>query len=507
MLRERLLKRDETFLKLVEDVIFQNPANPYAVMFRLAGCSHGDLAAAIRRNGLNATLDRLRREGVYLTHEEFKGRQRIVRGGREIPGTTDSFLNPYVRGILETSSSGSSGQPVRSPRSLESRIHGWTYQMAHAKEFGWGGGEMILLRPILPYHIGLMLAIHARRLGTPMDRWFSEGSGLPTFSQYQWLTRGMLLWANLMGAQAVFPEFLPPNDFLPVARHVARRRAEGRRCFVQGSASHLVRVADAALQQGLDISGTTFLSGGEALTPGKIGVFERARARAYAHYAIGELGRVGVSCRHCVGNRVHLLEDSVAVIPCRRASPYDEAVEVNSLFFTSLAAHAARVLINVEMDDEGELLPAACDCVFSRIGYKTLITNINSFGKVSPQGMTFHAAELQRLLEEQMPARLGGGPGDYQLVEFEAGSAQTQLRLYVSPRTGLTDKARAASVFMELMRPRWGGALATRAWDHSGGIDVVVAEPYVTRSGKVHAVRLLHSTSVQPCEARGAGSA
>jgi hypothetical protein len=41
----------------------------------------------------------------------------------------------------------------------------------------------------------------------------------------------------------------------------------------------LVRVAGAALNKSLDISGTLFLSGGEALTPGKLDVFEAVGAR------------------------------------------------------------------------------------------------------------------------------------------------------------------------------------------------------------------------------------
>ena len=43
-----------------------------------------------------------------------------------------------------------------------------------------------------------------------------------------------------------------------------------------------------------------------------------------------------------------------------------------------------------------------------------------------------------------MPARLGGGPGDYQLVERE-GAAQTQLTLRVSPRVGVSFPRRLRS--------------------------------------------------------------
>jgi hypothetical protein len=192
---------------------------------------------------------------------------------------------------------------------------------------------------------------------------------------------------------------------------------------------------------------------------------------------------------------MHLMQDSLAAIEVRRTSPYDDTVEVNSLHFTTLNPHATTVLINVEMDDEGFLSEAKCNCLYSRLGLKTIVSNVNSFGKVSPMGMTFHASELQHILDELLPQRFGGGPGDYQIVECEAPNAQTRLVLYVSPRVGLKETELAGRLFLEWMRPRWGGALATRAWDHAGGIKVVIAPPFRTDRGKVHPVRLLASTS------------
>ena len=153
----------------------------------------------------------------------------------------------------------------------------------------------------------------------------------------------------------------------------------------------------------------------------------------------------------------------------------------------------SNILVNIEVDDEGCVEPATCDSVFSRLGLTTLVGQVSSFGKVSPQGMTFHGTDLVYVLEEALPARLGGGPGDYQLVEREGASRQTEMRLHVSPRIGVTDARLVRETFLDLMRSQWGGALATRLWINAGAVEVAFAEPIATQTGKVHAVRLLNA--------------
>src|SRR5258706_7627105 len=83
--REKLLNRERSFLDVAQRVIFRTAEHPFHRMFRLAGCEFGDLAAGVRRDGLERTLLRLRQEGVYLSHDEWKGKVPIVRSGEEIP--------------------------------------------------------------------------------------------------------------------------------------------------------------------------------------------------------------------------------------------------------------------------------------------------------------------------------------------------------------------------------------------------------------------------------------
>ena len=116
--------------------------------------------------------------------------------------------------------------------------------------------------------------------------------------------------------------------------------------------------------------------------------------------------------------------------------------------------------------------------------------------------MTFHGTNLVHVLEEVLPAKVGGKLGDYQLVECEGPRNATMLRLYISPRANVTDVDRVREVFLSQIRGEWGGALATRVWAHSGAVEAIVAEPYATRTGKIHPIRLLGAFSTDALDAR-----
>jgi hypothetical protein len=92
---------------------------------------------------------------------------------------------------------------------------------------------------------------------------------------------------------------------------------------------------------------------------------------------------------------------------------------------------------------------------------------------------------------------LGGGPGDYQLVEHE-GATQTQLTLRVSPRVGISSPEKARECFLKEIRRFYGGTLAARMWSHAEGVEVAIAEPLATLTGKVLPLHLLGSGVERP---------
>jgi hypothetical protein len=481
-----LQNRDAAFLDTLRRVVFDNPAHPYREMFRLAKCSHEDVAKLVQSDSLEAALIQIRAAGVYLSHDEFKGNAPIVRDGREIHASTNSFRNPMVKGTMRHVTSGSRGKPTPSYRSPEFMLHQEALHEIVVREFGLEQRAQVVLRPTLPSALGLQdCAIIARR-GHRLEAWYSSGQG----GMYVPATAALVLMARSVGCRIPFPTVLPENDFSSAAEQVARLCKEGVPCLVSGPASPAVRLAAAALDGGLDISGTLFLISGESLTDAKRLVIEQAGAEPYARYGVSEMGFIGHGCRRMTkGDCVHLYSNALAAITHRRPAPLTD-IEVDSLLYTTLLPSAPLVLINFEVNDSGVLEKADCDCEFSRVGFHWRIRDIFSFGKMTGHGMTMMGTELVRLLEDVLPARLGGRPGDFQLIEYE-GSTQTTIELRVSPRVRGSSPEKIRECFLSEIRLLSGGSLAGRAWQHADALEVVLAEPVVTASGKINPLHLL----------------
>jgi hypothetical protein len=73
---EQALDRCEESLRdLARPRSYENPSSPYLKLLRVAGCEFADLRETIHRHGLGRTLERLAREGGYLTSDEYKGKK------------------------------------------------------------------------------------------------------------------------------------------------------------------------------------------------------------------------------------------------------------------------------------------------------------------------------------------------------------------------------------------------------------------------------------------------
>ncbi|MBK9168990.1 MAG: hypothetical protein IPM24_16175 [Bryobacterales bacterium] len=494
-LRSQLANREASWLATVRLGVFARPESPFARMFALAGIGYPDLAGAVERDGLEAALEQVRQAGVYLTHEEYKGHVPIVRSGREIAADQASFANPAAGGGIASVSSGSSGTSVSVRKPVEARLHKHVYAWLEMREFGLDSSAMTVLKPILPASSGLTGCIRALRMGCRVERWFAPGGRAGDSVHYRALTSALVTQARLSGVRIPYPEHLAPNDFLQPARWLAKRRSEGERCAVRAFVSPAVRTVQAALDAGLDIRGTRFLVGGEALTEAKRRLIESAGCEVFPRYVISEIGAIGYACsRMRAGNSVHLCHDSVAVVGWRRLAPLSQ-VEVNALLFTPLLPSAPQILINVEMGDAGSLIhDAHCDCAFAQAGLPRRIEHIASYSKLTGLGVTLTGTEVVPILESILPAQCGGGPADYQLVERE-GRGQTELTLRVSPRVPEPDLNRVRQVFLRALEERYGGALASRVWRHAGAFHTVRAEPETTPAGKVLSLHLLKGSA------------
>jgi hypothetical protein len=295
--------------------------------------------------------------------------------------------------------------------------------------------------------------------------------------------------ARLLGRRIPSITYLPRDDYSPVGRWIQHVKRKGRQVFLRGRPSTATRVCSAARDAGMDIAGTIFLTQGEALTDSKREIIESMGATAYSRYVLTELGIVGNGCRQMKDDSVHVFGDSAAVIVNRRLTDHADG-EVNAQLLTTVHPLAARVFINVDTEDAGVIGDAACECAFARIGLRTVLRKVHSFGKITGHGITLPGHLLMAILERRLPARFGGDPGDYQIVERQ-GRTQVECRLRVSPRVGLADVGSVRAFFLNEVAGVYGGSLSTRTWEQTGSFDVEVAEPLRTQSGKVLPMHLV----------------
>ena len=483
--------RGGNFLAIAKNVL-ANPRNPYSQLFEIAGCTLADLETGVKRDGLEATLNALLNEGVYLTLDEFRCNTEIVRGGKHIPATMQDWDTSAKGGAGEAYSSGSSsGKSLRTRYGIEYAKFGQLGGQLMMDEFGGPDGLGIIVAPILPAG-GIGTCIAAARIGYQVERWFSLGSSgrnLHNF-YYKAITAALVRRLRLAGAKIPLPSYLEQGDFSPVAEFIARRKREGVRSSAMGMVSSISRIAAAAIDLGLDIRGTTALVTGESLTDAKRELIEAAGIEVFPMYATSEFGGIGMPCRQMItGNRVHVSVDRIALISRPMNDSWcDEPVE--SLHVTSLLSFAPRTLINVEIGDTGVIEPASCDCEYSKLGYSLQVRDMAAISKLRGQGYSLRAPEIVQLLEEGLAHRFGGRPGDYQLAEVE-GKAQTEMVLRIHPRAGVKSPQEVLQFFLAECRRTWGGWNTILHWTESNGVRVEVVAPVLAASGKFRAIRLL----------------
>ncbi len=489
---ERYVKnRESNFLAIAKGVL-ANPRHPYSQLFEIAGCTFADLEAGVKRSGLEATLNALLKQGVYLTLDEFRCNTEIVRDGRHIPATMKDWDTSAAGGALEAHSSGSSsGKPQRTRYGLEYAKFGQAGGQLMIHEFGGPDGLAIIVFPILPTSTGISSCMGAARMGYHLERWFALGSSGRNL-HYKAITAALVARLRLAGAKIPFPSYLEQGDFSPVAEFIARRKREGVRSSIMGMVSSITRIAAAAIDLGVDIRGTLALVTGESLTDIKRELIEAAGIEVFPSYAASDFGGIGVPCRQMnTGDRVHVAMASIALV----SRPLQDAwcdEPVDSLHITSLLSFAPRTLINVEIGDTGVIEPAICDCEFSKLGYNLQVRDIAAISKIKGQGYALRVPKIVELLEEGLALRFGGRPGDYQLAEVE-GKAQTEMVLRIHPRAKVQSPEEVLQYFLAECRRAPGGSMTVLQWTESNGVRVEVVEPVLAASGKFRAIRLLGS--------------
>ncbi|HEY3246761.1 MAG TPA: hypothetical protein VGK88_00535 [bacterium] len=487
ILDERLEHREGDFLDLARRTIFERQQSPYRPLFTNAGCTYQDLVTLVEREGLDSALRTLCAAGIYLTVEEFKGRRPIVRGSFSMTADPAQFGNPLIMVHIPTQTSGSRGKRTIAGTSL-----------AHLRD--QAVGLCLFLQARGPAHRvhghcgvpggsalhGLLRNYYA---GLPLGAWFShvDPASPDLHPRYRWSIRIVRLGAALARRPFPQPRYVRPDDPDPILAWMVAVRREGLVPHFRSTPSTAVLVCQAALASGIDISGTEFMPGGEPLTPARMQVIARAGVKTAALYASVESGHIGYGClAPTASDDVHVLSDLQAVIQPGPSS-LDPGLPADAVLLTSLRPSAPFILLNVSSGDQGRLERRSCGCPVEAVGWTAHLHTIRSYGKLTTAGMTFLDADLTRVLEEVLPARFGGGPTHYQLVEDEQADGHATLRLLVHPAVvGPLDPDAVADAFFTAIGSTPGAAKVMELfWRDAGVLRVERQVPLATATGKI----------------------
>ncbi len=250
--------------------------------------------------------------------------------------------------------------------------------------------------------------------------------------------------------------------------------------------SAAVRLCLVALDAGIDLRGARFVVVGEPVTAARLAVLHRAGAEAGQYYASIEAGHIGYSCLAPeASDDLHLLHDLFSVIQAGDDGGH-AGLPAQALLITSLRPTAPFMLLNASLGDQTTLVRRACGCPLETLGWTTHLHTIRSYEKLTAGGMTFLDSDVIRVLEEALPARFGGAPTHYQLLEEEDGDGRPCLRLLVHPTVGLIDSDTVADTFLSALGAGSGPQRVMELlWRDGRFLRVERVPPLATPVGKI----------------------
>lgn len=486
-LTQRLRARENAFLGKLRLDIYGRPGSPYFHLLRHAGCEFGDIESVVRRAGVEQALRELFRGGVYLTVDEFKGRKVAQRGSMKIEVRPELLQAPRTSYGLPSSSGGSRG---KGNLVLTDLAFIGACAANAAVSLGVRGGENWRKAVWESPGAGLRFrTVKYAGFTTMPAATFSQvdpnSQDIPAYFRWNLL---LLSWVSrLAGRPLPWPTYAPLSDPSPLAAWLQRIRRAGETPHVQTFPGSAVILARFAVENGYDISGSWVTVSGEPITAARIATMKAAGCNVIPRYGSIETGAIGYGCAHPEdSDDLHLLNDMHGMI---HAGEGGAAIGLppKALLMTSLHAQAPFVMLNLSMGDQAEMSERRCRCPLEQAGWAQHLWEVRSFEKLTAMGVTFDGSTLIPVLEEVLPARFGGRPTDYQLVEAEGAGGVPALKLIVHPRLGELDDQAIVEVFLAAIgRRSASNEMMVRRWRDGKTLTVERREPSMTRGGKIN---------------------
>jgi hypothetical protein len=490
-----IASREERFLEIVQMQVYNRPGGSYNKLMKWAGCEFHDLRSLTLQNGLESALEKLAKEGVFLTAPEFKGKTDVIRGNVSFRVESSEFQPFDLKPAFVTQSSGTSNRPQVSISALDwftyDTVTTGVFVLAH----GFHSRRHAVYEPILPGVGEVVFMMMLAKLGIACDRWFARRVPIETMLEkvYCYTTAYELsLTGRLFGPGFASPEFLDHEDLHPIVNWVAENNRAGQLTCIRTVASNAARIARVALELGESLEGLTFYASGEPMTVAKQHVIERAGAKYTVLYGY-EPGpiHVGFGCANPENvDEMHVNLNTLGVISHPIPMEHNGRT-IHPLLFTTLYPSSAMFQLNVENGDFATLEERDCGCSMEKVGLKLHIHNVRSYEKFTSEGLNYPYWDLYELLETTLPADFGGGTGDYQLVEEEDGNGQSFLTLLVHLNVGTIDNERIVKRLQEAMsKGHRGNRFMTAVWDNAGTFRIKREPPIASGRGKIIPLRV-----------------
>jgi hypothetical protein len=487
-IRKRMGNRESNFLTLAKKLIYENQKSPYRKLLLWAGCEYKDLDDSIKHRGVENTLEKLRDEGVYITLEEFKTKAPICRKGLTFETSPADFDNPYLMGkSIQGTTSGSRSSGTRVMYDWDFFTEEAVNELMLYETHGLSNAPFALWHPGLPAISGvhnLLVNIKFRRFP---EKWFSHlSAGMARNPLENRLPMLYLVWCcRMFGLFIPRPEFIDIRSANKVAEWMERTKKNKGISVVRTYASSAVHIVQAAIEKGIDISGSVIFTGGEPLTERRLRFIDSAGVKAFPYYAAAETGFIAASC----GNRnypddMHVYTDRYAIIQRLRKTIIG-GHSVNTYLFTSLSSNTGKVLLNTEIGDFGKLTIKSCNCLFGDLGMDVHISEVRSYDKLTGEGMTLLGSELDEIVGEIIE-NAGGGSDDYQFWETQDSQGLNKLIIAISPGIrNLNERDFIDSILKKLKSKDIGSNIASQIWRQADTLQVVRAYPKLTKGYKM----------------------
>jgi hypothetical protein len=490
--------REQRFVTFLESHVYGHERSPYRRLLLEAGCELSDVARLVRDEGLEGALRCLYDAGVYVTHDEMKGREPVRRGSAAFEFAPCDFDNPVLAGHVRGRTSGSTGDPGMTRVNVAHFRERRSQNRAFLAALGMPDARVAIWLP--PVYSMVAHALKFSGAGTVPRRWFSQVpvASLGSSSRMRFSACALIALCRALGTPLPMPRHVPLERPGPVVGWATATVASGRPAVVDTYTSSAVRAALWAQERAVSLAGVGFVVTGESLTPARRASIEATGAKVLIVYGNVEHGLMAAGCQCADGaDDMHIFGDTHALISRPLSLPGGEAA--GALLVTDFSQTAPKIALNAGTGDCGTLVTRTCGCPWEGMGYGRHLRDVWSYAKLTTEGLTFDGAHVFDAIERVLPARFGGRAGDYQLIARAQSGGVTRYLLAVSPAVGPVDTGVVRTVFLEAVAGQGptGGIIA----DFMRGarqLRVVRQSPVVLDSGKSLPVVLQRKASGRP---------